>query len=113
MSSWTFEAKVDISELLKQAEAWRGVDDVFMMVAEEVRDLVKMNIKTQEIWDTGALHDSIEAEKITDGASVHDGVSYGVYQEFGHHNVAGRPHLIPACEKFGEIFERTFTEVLK
>lgn len=113
MSSWTFAAKVDISKLLQQAQAWRGVDDIFMEVADEVRDQVKMNIKAQGIWDTGALHDSIVSEKISGGASVHDGVAYGVYNEFGTDRMAPRPHFIPAVEKFGEIFERTFKKVLR
>lgn len=50
-------------------------------------------------YDTGALQNSIEAENISPGLwEVHDGVEYGIYQEFGTHKMAAHPFIAPAIE---------------
>ncbi len=65
--------------------------------------------------DTGALKNSIEAERIESGVwQVHDGVEYGIYQELGTYKMAAQPFLIPACEQVagdlnsGATWERLF-----
>ena len=114
MSSWTFSAKVDVTKLLDLTRRLGSVPEMMMDVAEQVAEEVRINIRQEDIIDTGALLYSIEAaRKDAETVVVHDGVSYGVYNEFGTHKMGKRPHFIPAVEKFGEIVERKFTELMR
>jgi hypothetical protein len=69
--------------------------------------------KTFAPVDTGALRASIETEMASGSleANVHDGVFYGVFQEYGFHSRAGRwvppqPFMTPAAELERPRFER-------
>lgn len=113
MSSWTFEAKVDLRGLEKELAKWMSINEAFDQIGQAIEDEVKTNIETRRIIDTGALRDSINHKVEGDTLIVRDGVTYGVYNEFGTYKMAARPHFIPAVEKFGVIAEREFKKVLK
>lgn len=114
MSSWTFSAKVDVTNLERLARKLGTVGDMLFDVTEQVRDEVVNNIVTKGIVDTGDLRDSIKAEKKSDDMSiVRDGVSYGVYNEFGTDRMAARPFFVPAIDGAGNIVERKFTELMR
>lgn len=60
--------------------------------------------------DTGALVNSIDSEAISELTwQVHDGVEYGVYNEFGTYRMAAHPFFAPAVERA----EKEFTQKLK
>jgi hypothetical protein len=73
----------------------------------------KMNIQAWPLIDTGALLNSIQAEKKKSGRwIIHDGVEYGVYWELGHHNIFTRhymrmpflgPAVVAVTNKFTEM----------
>jgi HK97 gp10 family phage protein len=51
--------------------------------------------------DTGALRDSLAYEMIDDQtARIHDGVSYGIFQELGTSRMAAQPFFIPAIMNY-------------
>ncbi len=64
----------------------------------------KENIRRWPLIDTGALLNSIQAEKKRGGLwEVHDGVEYGVYWELGHKNIflrryVRKPFMGPAIQ---------------
>ena len=113
MSSWTFAAKVDITKLTELTRKLGTVSAMLEDVAEQVEDEVKRNIKTQGVYDTGALYESIESGSNGETAFVRDGVSYGVYNEFGTYKMAARPFFVPAIERAGVIVEQKFTELMR
>ena len=66
--------------------------------------------------DTGALKNSIPSESgMTDDLTytVSDGVEYGVYQEFGTSRMGAQPFMIPAIEKWKDIFLDAFASLFK
>ena len=78
------------------------------------KEEVKNNIRSENIIDTGALLNSIDSGMITpDTAYVRDGVSYGVYNEFGTYKMAARPFFTPAAEQFGRKISEKFTELMR
>lgn len=114
MSSWSFSMTVDVTRLLELTRRLGNVDDMLFDVAEQTADKVKQNIERKKVIDTGALLNSITAEKRgNDGVVVRDGVSYGVYNEFGTDKMAARPFFVPAVEQAGEVIERKFTEIFR
>lgn len=105
---------VNVTHLLELARRLGSVDDMLFDVAEQTADKVKQNIERKHIIDTGALLSSIAAERRgNDEAVVRDGVSYGVYNEFGTDKMAARPFFVPAVEQAGEVIERKFTEIFR
>ncbi len=69
--------------------------------------------KTLAPVDTGALRNSIMAEpKELMLWEVHDGVEYGIYQEFGTYKMAAHPFLVPACEQVSKDVKGEFTQRL-
>ena len=114
MSYWRYDADFDVSKLDALLQQFGDIPNSLETIAEAIKEDVKKNIKDKDIWDTGDYYRSIESGMISpDTAYVRDGVDYGVYQEFGHHNVAARPHFIPAAEKFGKMTSEKFTELFK
>lgn len=116
MSAWSYSTKVDLSGLLELMGNIENIPAFMLEVAEEVAEHVRENIVSSDIIDTGALLDSIAADQPNEYiTTVHDGVEYGVYQEFGapRNNLAARPFFIPALEMFGSLFDSKFTELLK
>lgn len=111
MSSWRFDAKVDISKLLELSKRLDSIPESMLFVAEEVAIQVRQNIVDDEIIDKGDLLDSITAEQRGDITLVRDGVAHGVYNEFGTSRMAARPFFAPAIEKYGEFFEKVFTRL--
>ena len=64
-------------------------------------------------YDTGALMNSIDFERIREGLwEVHDGVEYGIYQELGTHKMAAHPFMVPACEQVANQVGAEFTKEL-
>lgn len=62
----------------------------------------------------GALRNSILSESHMEGDMtfvVSDGVSYGVWQEFGTSRMAAQPFLTPAVESWREKFLAAFAEL--
>jgi hypothetical protein len=82
-------------------------------VGKDVVTEVKKNITQKHIIDTGALLGSISHVPNGEEVTVKDGVSYGVYNEFGTNRMGARPFFLPAVEMFGVIVTRRFTELLK
>ena len=114
MASWEVAVRVYISRLLELEKNFSRVPEAMMEITEDVAIEVRENIVREGVIDTGALLDSITAERRDEQTTiVRDGVEYGVYQEFGTSRIAARPFFTPAIENFGEIFERIFTKVLK
>ena len=114
MSSWRFDAKIDISKLLALSQKLNNIPAGMFEVAEDVAIDVKENIVRQGVVDTGALLSSITAEQRGDDITVvRDGVEYGIYNEFGTHKMAARPFFMPAIEHYGELFDRVFTRLLR
>ena len=112
MSSWSYSAKVDIKNLERLARQWGSVDDMLLDVAEQIKNETKKNIKSKGVYDTGDLYNSIEAGLINSTTSyVRDGVSYGVYNEFGTYKMAARPFFTPAIEQFGKFISAWFKEL--
>lgn len=112
MSAWTVSTKVNIDGLLEKMGKLDSIPEFMLEVAMEVAENVKQNIVREDVIDTGALHDSITAEQRgEDMTVVRDGVSYGVYQEFGANGRAARPFFTPAIENYGVEFERVFTRL--
>lgn len=63
---------------------------------------------------TGALRDSIQAERIGDYAwEVHDGVSYGVYQNYGTHRTAGTGFMTQAFAEAEQRFPERVRDWLR
>ena len=73
-------------------------DQVLGMLAYQVEGIAKMLAPV----DTGALRNSLQTEQQKPGTWwVHDGVEYGIYQEFGTHKMAAHPFMVPAAEQVG------------
>lgn len=136
--------KIDMTQLNRIMNDFDyNVEQVITGLAFELESETKQNIEAVGAIDTGALRASVftrtknmdrpvqqmseiankrpEADIVEltrpDGnviASVGPVVEYGVYVEFGHHNVPGRPFLSPAVEKIsrdfksGETYKRIF-----
>jgi HK97 gp10 family phage protein len=114
MSSWRCDTKVDVSELIARMKELENIPDFLLEVAEEVVEHVRENIISQDVIDNGDLYDSITAEQPNkDLTIVRDGVTYGVYQEFGTSRIAPRPFFTPAIENYGKEFDRVFTRLNK
>jgi len=113
MSSWTYAAKVDMTKLLELTRELGTVAHMMEDVADQVKDDVKKTMKAQGVYDTGALYESIESGLEGNTAFVRDGVSYGVYNEFGTVRMAARPFFVPAIERAGRIVEEKFTELMR
>lgn len=113
MSGWTFNCKVDVSRLLEMQARLGMVPSLLGEVTEQVAEKVKENIQQKNIIDTGALLDSIQSESKDNYATVHDGVSYGIYNEFGTYKMAARPFFIPAVEKAAPLIEQKFLEIFR
>lgn len=67
---------------------------------------------------TGALRDSLTAEKMGDLEwEIHDGVSYGILQELGTSKLPAQPFLTPAMdmarERFGERVAKALAQAAK
>lgn len=74
-------------------------ENALKRIAFQVEAHIKKYIQQKHIIDTGAYFNSILAEPINPELWwVHDGVDYGIWQEFGHHNVAPRTAFTPAVE---------------
>lgn len=114
MSGWSFSMTIDTSRLLALSGRLANVGKLLEEVAENTAENVKKNIEQKRIIDTGALRDSIVAEgRGNDESVVRDGVSYGVYNEFGTYKMPARPFFVPAVEKAGELIEQKFTEIFR
>ena len=113
MSSWTFTAEVNITKLEQLARRLSNIPEMMRDVAEQIKDETVNNIEMKGIVDTGALRDSIEYEMESDGFTLRDGVSYGIYNEFGTYKMAARPFMIPAAEMYGNIVTMKFMELMR
>ena len=86
----------------------RAVEQAALAVAAEAQK----NIRGWPLVDTGALLNSIKAEKKKKMLwEVHDGVEYGVYWELGHKNIflrryVRKPFLDPAIHYVAAKFEQ-------
>lgn len=64
--------------------------------------------------DTGALANSITSTRQAPLLWwVHDGVEYGIYQEFGTYKMAAQPFMVPSVESFRTEFNRMLAELFK
>lgn len=95
--------KMDTSGLDKIAQ-FRN-DAILAETAENIKRDIKSIILAKSVYDTGALYDSIEYEKVDKNKySVHDGVPYGVFQELGtRRGIVARPFFVPGFERNAEV----------
>lgn len=90
-----------------------NTDNAVKAIAFQMEGRVKKYIVMKKIVDTGAYLNSIMSERKGQAAwEVHDGVEYGIYQEFGHHNVAARPHWEPALQETAQDVAKIMGEAL-
>lgn len=114
MSSWAFQIFIDIAALDSLLARTNNLQPLLERVGDTVKKEVVSNIVRKSIIDTGALRDSI-THHVTGPRTVEvsDGVSYGVYNEFGTYKMPARPFFVPAAMKAGEVFTRGFIELLR
>ena len=114
MSGWTYDAVFNVAKLDELLVSIGEFENSLETIADTIKEEVKNNIRNKNIIDTGALLNSIDSGLISPNeAYVRDGVSYGVYNEFGTYKMAARPHFIPAAELFGKLISEKFTELMK
>ena len=88
-------------------------DTALARIGREVQALAMANIIAKDIYDTGALHNSITTTKQGEGVYwVSDGVEYGVYHELGTHKIGARPFMVPAVEAVGAQVEAIIAKEL-
>lgn len=97
------------------------LDDLIKQAPEKARKIVartafavqgKAAVLTPK--DTHALENSITAKQVGPFTYwVHDGVEYGIYQEFGTSRMAAHPFMVPAVESVREQFEREIAEAVQ
>lgn len=104
-------AKLDTSALDRlTAELERRADRIIASTAFDI----EVEAKKRSPLDTGALRSSIMAEaKARLLWWVHDGVEYGIYQEYGTYKIAAHPFMFPAVEKSRAKFVAKFAELFK
>lgn len=95
--------KLDTSKLDRLLATIPGkADEVVGQAAMLIEQQAKLNIQRWPLIDTGALLNSIQAEREKPGKwIVHDGVEYAVFWELGHRNIflrryVRKPFLGPA-----------------
>jgi hypothetical protein len=95
----------------------KGVQDKLPKVVAKNAFVIESKTKTSPVMpvDTGALRDSIEAEKTKEPLTweIHDGVLYGVFQELGTGRVQANHFLGQACEATADKFFDEVKEALK
>lgn len=93
-------------------------EQIISGAALQVEGYAKNNIKNWPLVDTGALLNSIQAEKKSRAHwEIHDGVEYGVFWELGHRNLFKRrymrmPFLGPALVRVEKDIAKMFAEGL-
>ena len=87
--------KLDTTKLDQLLATLPGnADKVTADAALLIEQGAKMRIQEWPLIDTGALLNSIKADRKKRGVwIVHDGVEYGVYWELGHHNIFTRHYM--------------------
>lgn len=114
MSSWTFKATANITKLNELSSRLGSIPTMLEDVVGQIAEETRRNIRQKNIIDTGALLRSITHEpRGAETVVLRDGVTYGVYNEFGTSRMPARPFMIPASEKFAEIATRKFTEIFR
>jgi hypothetical protein len=75
-------------------------EKVLAKTARDIERRWKEYIIIKDVIDTSAYLNSVKAEPDGDSMhwDIHDGVDYGVYQEFGAEGRGARPCLGPAVE---------------
>ena len=104
--SWEFNIKVSVNTSALDAVVARlgNQQSVMEMAKDDTVNAIKNNIKTQNIRDTDALLNSIDGAATEKGFVVQDGVSYGIFNEFGTYKMAARPFFVNALQKIGEFY---------
>ena len=79
----------------------RALPDALEAAAIVVETEAEQLIVSQDIIDTGALHNNLGhlVEKDTARVGIGGGIEYAVYQEFGTRNMPARPFLRPAIDE--------------
>lgn len=106
---------VDIAGLAKLGELARlNLEEAVELEAAAI----VADAKERAPVKTGALRDSLEYVKLGPlEAEIHDGVSYGIIQEFGGGHVPPHPFLTPAMDaaeaRFGERVAKALEQAVK
>jgi len=92
-----------------------AAEKVIDVAAANIEGSWKKSIVDKNVIDTGAYLNSVHVESGHKPfeRTIADGVDYGIYQEFGHHNIAARPCATPALEFEREPFIRAWRAMLK
>lgn len=98
--------KTKLEQLTREVPSRAG--DFLYILAAKSETHIKMSMNPQSPSpegqtpgiDTGALVNSIQAEKISDTESIlHDGVDYGVHLEYGTVKMRARPFFASGIEE--------------
>ena len=88
----------------------KNSDDIVKGIAFEV----KQSAQDYAPVDTGALKGSIKVKPIKKNLyHVHDGVHYGIYQEYGTSRMAAQPFMTPAIERVRKFIVNKFKGLIK
>ena len=101
--SFSVDAKVNTNKLSSIIVQLGTAEQLLNEVANELVSEIKNNIQTKGVVDTGDLLDSIAQETNGTEATIHDGVTYGFFNEFGTYKMAARPFFIPALERWTDL----------
>ena len=97
------KAQIDLDALELVINKVGNMRSALELAKNETVTTIKENIKSQGVYDTGFLYNSIDGEVSDTGFSVYDGAPYGIYNELGTWKMAARPFFIPSIERMGEI----------
>jgi HK97 gp10 family phage protein len=107
--TWMYSSTIQMDKLYELSNKLGTVS----MMLDDIGDQTVEEIKQNAPVDTGKLRDSIKHDPIPDGILIHDGVTYGIYNEFGTYKMAARPFFIPATNKIGTLITEKFTELMR
>lgn len=99
----TINSTVNTAKLESILSQLATTEQIMRETSDEVVSTIKNNIQLKGVVDTGALLDSIENEIHGDYAIIHDGVTYGFFNEFGTYKMAARPFFVPGVESWANL----------
>jgi HK97 gp10 family phage protein len=114
MSQASISVTLNTRALVRAAEL---TNSTLGTAVQDLADEIVADAKANAPVDTGALRDSLASEVTEElEIEVHDGVDYGVYQEYGRggaHPRPARPFLTPAVERARSRLPTLVGEALK
>ena len=102
-----------LHEILRSLDG--RAEKVLEVAARNIERDWKQNIVTQHVIDTGTYLGSVHVVKDHPPLerTIADGVTYGVFQEFGTSRMGARPCALPAVEQERGRLKKAWEELLK